>query len=185
MQAEMHAQALRLYVEGVDANIVSLRHLSLTMNHWALQVRQSIDAIETAEADRRALADETAAAIIAREHARDSQRIQRLQAWAPTSSSGTHSAWRREVVDLLLAERTGSPRSSRAASTRARSKRTPALHRRSARAAPQCHPWKPGNASRPAHRGRVARRTHDRGSLEIGEEMKSRMRSFSAKRSAS
>lgn len=97
-QAEMHAQALRQHVEALDASVVSLRHLSLTMNHWALQVRQSIDAIETAEADRRALADETAAAIIAREHARDSQRIQRLQAWAATLVRKIPAA--REVVDL-------------------------------------------------------------------------------------
>ena len=81
-QAETHAETLRQHVEALDANVVSLRHLSLTMNHWALQVRQSIDAIETAEAERQASEDEASAAIIARAQSRDTQRAPRLQAWA-------------------------------------------------------------------------------------------------------
>jgi SAM-dependent methyltransferase len=82
VQAETYLETLRQHVEALDANVVSLRHLSLTMNHWALQVRQSIDAIESAEAERQAREDEVSAATIARARSRDTQRIPRLQAWA-------------------------------------------------------------------------------------------------------
>jgi hypothetical protein len=80
-RAEIAAHQLRQYVEGLNANVAELRQLTLTMNHWTVQVRRSIDAIETAEAEHRARSDEAAAAIILASRARDAQRAQRLAAW--------------------------------------------------------------------------------------------------------
>jgi SAM-dependent methyltransferase len=97
-QAETHAETLRRHVEALDANVVSLRHLSLTMNHWALQVRQSIDAIETAETERQTREDEASAAIIARARSHDAQRAPRLQAWAEKVAKKMPAA--AEVLDV-------------------------------------------------------------------------------------
>jgi SAM-dependent methyltransferase len=52
------------------------------MNHWTVQVRRSIDAIETAEAEQRARRDEATAAAIVRARSRDGERATRLDAWA-------------------------------------------------------------------------------------------------------
>jgi O-antigen chain-terminating methyltransferase len=80
-RVEIAAHQLRQYVEGVNANVAELRQLTLTMNHWTVQVRRSIDAIETAEAERRAHSDEAAAAMILAARTRDAQRTERLAAW--------------------------------------------------------------------------------------------------------
>lgn len=81
-RAEIGAHQLRQYVEGVSVNVAELRQLVLTMNHWTVQVRRSIDAIEAAESERRARNDETAAAAILAARGRDAQRANRLEAWA-------------------------------------------------------------------------------------------------------
>ena len=81
-RAEVAAHQLRQYIEGVNANVAELRQLTLTMNHWTVQVRRSIDAIEAAEAERRTQDDETAAAMILAARSRDTQRTERLAAWA-------------------------------------------------------------------------------------------------------
>lgn len=74
-RTEQHAGSL-------GAHVAELHQLALTMNHWTVEVRKSIDAIETAEAERRGRADEAAATIIVRERALDAQRDARLNAWA-------------------------------------------------------------------------------------------------------
>jgi hypothetical protein len=71
-----------VFAQDLGANLAELRQLALTMNHWTVQVRKSIDAIEAAEAERRARDDETAAAILLRARERDTQRQQRLRTWA-------------------------------------------------------------------------------------------------------
>ena len=81
-RAEVAAHQLRQYIEGVNANVAELRQLTLTMNHWTVQVRRSIDAIEAAEAERSAENDETTAAMILSARSRDAQRTGRLAAWA-------------------------------------------------------------------------------------------------------
>jgi len=70
------------FTQRTHADVVELRQLALTMNHWTVQVRKSIDAIETAEAELRARNDETSAAIILRAREHDAHRAARLQAWA-------------------------------------------------------------------------------------------------------
>ena len=81
-RAEIAAHELRVYIEGLNANVSELRQLTLTMNHWTVQVRHSIDAIETAEAEQRSRSDEAAGARILASRASDTQRAQRLAAWA-------------------------------------------------------------------------------------------------------
>ncbi|HEY6986208.1 MAG TPA: hypothetical protein VH375_09000 [Rhodanobacteraceae bacterium] len=70
------------FAQALNANVVELRQLALTMNHWTVQVRKSIDAIEAAEAEQRARDDEASAAMIRRARERDTMRAERLQAWA-------------------------------------------------------------------------------------------------------
>jgi SAM-dependent methyltransferase len=70
------------FTQGLHANVIELRQLALTMNHWTVQVRKSIDAIEAAEAEQRARNDETSAAIILRAREHDAHRASRLQAWS-------------------------------------------------------------------------------------------------------
>lgn len=78
---EMSTHRLRQHVEGVNANVAELRQLALSMNHWTVEVRKSIDAIEAAETERRERNDEISAAIIVRARENDAQRATRLRAW--------------------------------------------------------------------------------------------------------
>jgi len=81
-RTETSAHLLRQHIDGVSVNVAELRQLALSMNHWTVQVRKSIDAIEAAEAERRERNDETTAAIILRAREQDAHRVLRLQAWA-------------------------------------------------------------------------------------------------------
>ena len=65
-----------------ETNVADLRQLALTMNHWAVQVRKSIDAIEAAEGEQRSRDDEIAGATIQRVREHDAMRAERLQAWS-------------------------------------------------------------------------------------------------------
>jgi hypothetical protein len=78
---EASAHRLRQHVDGVNANVAELHQLALSMNHWTVQVRKSIDAIETAETARRERNDEISAAIIVHARKNDAQRAARLRAW--------------------------------------------------------------------------------------------------------
>jgi hypothetical protein len=69
---------LEEHVRALDAMVSDLRGLVLAMNHWTVEVRRSIDAIDAAEAERRVQHDETAAARIERRRALDVGRLQRL-----------------------------------------------------------------------------------------------------------
>jgi hypothetical protein len=81
-RTETSTHLLRQHIDGVGINVAELRQLALSMNHWTVQVRKSIDAIEGAEAERRERNDETSAAIILRAREHDAGRATRLQAWA-------------------------------------------------------------------------------------------------------
>jgi hypothetical protein len=70
------------YARGLDAAVTELRGLTLAMNHWAVQIRQCIDAIEAAEGERRTREDETAAVLIERMQDLDVERAQRVGAWS-------------------------------------------------------------------------------------------------------
>jgi hypothetical protein len=81
-RTETSTHLLRQHIDGVGINVAELRQLALTMNHWTVQVRKSIDAIEAAEAEHLARNDETSAAIILRAREHDAHRAARLQVWA-------------------------------------------------------------------------------------------------------
>ena len=70
------------FAQGLNANVRELRQLALTMNHWTVQVRKSIDAIEAAEAEQRSRDDEASAAAIRHRREHDAMRAQRVHAWA-------------------------------------------------------------------------------------------------------
>jgi O-antigen chain-terminating methyltransferase len=70
---------LEEHVRALDAMVSDLRGLVLAMNHWTVEVRRSIDAIDDAEAARRAQQDETTAARIVRRRELDAGRPQRLE----------------------------------------------------------------------------------------------------------
>jgi hypothetical protein len=81
-RTEKAAHEIRVYIESMNASVAELRQLALTMNHWTIEVRKSIAAIEAAEADERAQRDETEAVAILAARARDGGRAERLSAWA-------------------------------------------------------------------------------------------------------
>jgi uncharacterized protein DUF4214 len=81
-RTEKGAHEIRVYIESMSASVTELRQLALTMNHWTIEVRKSIDAIEAAEADEEAQRDERDAAAILAARARDGGRAERLAAWA-------------------------------------------------------------------------------------------------------
>jgi hypothetical protein len=81
-RTETATHEIRVYIESVNASVAELRQLALTMNHWTVEVRKSIAAIEAAEADERAQRDEQDAAAILAARARDGGRAERLSAWA-------------------------------------------------------------------------------------------------------
>lgn len=80
-RTEKAAHEIRVYIESVNASVAELRQLALTMNHWTIEVRKSIAAIEAAEADARRERDEHEAAAILAARARDGGRAERLGAW--------------------------------------------------------------------------------------------------------
>ncbi|HVT31742.1 MAG TPA: methyltransferase domain-containing protein [Rhodanobacteraceae bacterium] len=88
---EEHARAL-------DATVSDLRGLVLAMNHWTVEVRRSIDAIDAAEAERRAGEDEAAAARIARRRDLDTERRERIAARAAAFAGALPD--RARVLDL-------------------------------------------------------------------------------------
>jgi hypothetical protein len=81
-RTETATHEIRVYVESMNASVAELRQLALTMNHWTIEVRKSIDAIETAEADERVQHDEHEASAILAARERDGRRAERLAAWA-------------------------------------------------------------------------------------------------------
>lgn len=85
-------------LELPDPEVIELRQMTFSMNHWTAQVRKSIDAIEATEAERRARNDETSAAIVLRERALDAERAERLGAWA--TELARHMPPGAAVVDL-------------------------------------------------------------------------------------
>jgi hypothetical protein len=80
-RVESSAHLLRQHVDGVTANVAELHQLALSMNHWTVEVRKSIDAIEAEETARRERNDEISAAIMVRARENDAQRAARLRAW--------------------------------------------------------------------------------------------------------
>jgi len=80
-RTETATHEIRVYIESVNASVAELRQLALTMNHWTIEVRKSIAAIEAAEADERAHRDEQEAAAVLAARARDGGRPERLAAW--------------------------------------------------------------------------------------------------------
>ena len=80
-RTETATHEIRVYIESVNASVAELRQLALTMNHWTIEVRKSIAAIEAAEADERARRDEQEAAAVLAARARDGGRPERIAAW--------------------------------------------------------------------------------------------------------
>ena len=80
-RTETATHEIRVYIESVNANVAELRQLAFTMNHWTIEVRRSIAAIEAAEADERTRRDEQEAAAVLAARARDGGRPERLAAW--------------------------------------------------------------------------------------------------------
>ena len=81
-RTETALHEIRVYIESMSASVTELRQLALTMNHWTVEVRKSIAAIETAEADERAERDEREAAAMLAARERDGGRAERLAAWS-------------------------------------------------------------------------------------------------------
>ena len=81
-RTETATHEIRVHIESMSANVAELRQLALTMNHWTIEVRKSIAAIEAAEDDERAQRDEHEAAAILAAREREGGRAERLEAWA-------------------------------------------------------------------------------------------------------
>jgi hypothetical protein len=81
-----------------DPDVIELRQLVFSMNHWTAQVRKSIEAIDAAQAGRRAADDEVTARIVLDSRAADSERARRLEALATELSA--HLAADASVLDL-------------------------------------------------------------------------------------
>jgi hypothetical protein len=81
-RTEKGAHEMRVYIESMSASVAELRQLALTMNHWTVEVRKSIAAIEAAEADERRARDEREATAILAARTRDAGRAERLATWA-------------------------------------------------------------------------------------------------------
>ena len=97
-RTEKAAHEIRVYIESMNASVAELRQLALTMNHWTIEVRKSIAAIEAAEADERTQRDEREAAATLAARARDAGRAERLAAWADELARRAPS--RATVLDL-------------------------------------------------------------------------------------
>ena len=97
-RTEKAAHEIRVYIESMSASVAELRQLALTMNHWTIEVRKSIAAIEAAEADERTQRDEREAAATLAARARDGGRAERLAAWADELARRAPS--RATVLDL-------------------------------------------------------------------------------------
>lgn len=93
-------RCLRLedHVRGLDAVVADLRSLTLAMNHWTVEVRRSIDAIDAAETERRANDDESAALRIERRRNLDGERRARLAARAAALADALPAG--ADVLDL-------------------------------------------------------------------------------------
>jgi SAM-dependent methyltransferase len=96
LEGQQHALRQRIEIWEQDLNAV--RQMVLSMNHWTVQVRKSIQAIDAAQAQQRASADEAAARIVRESRRLDAQRAQRLQAWSAELSS--HLGAEVDVLDL-------------------------------------------------------------------------------------
>ncbi len=97
-RTEKAAHEIRVYIESMNASVAELRQLALTMNHWTIEVRKSVAAIEAAEADERTQRDEREAAATLAARARDAGRAERLAAWADELARRAPS--RATVLDL-------------------------------------------------------------------------------------
>lgn len=86
------------YARGLDAAVTELRGLTLAMNHWTVQLRQCVEAIESAESERRAREDETSAALIERMRGLDTDRLRRMDAW--TSELARRLSGKGRVLDV-------------------------------------------------------------------------------------
>jgi hypothetical protein len=98
-----HIEALQHRIEVIetripDPDVIELRQLVLSMNHWTAQVRKSIEAIDAAQAGRRAAADEVAARSVLDARTADAERARRLEALATELSA--HLAADASVLDL-------------------------------------------------------------------------------------
>ncbi|MGH8172941.1 MAG: hypothetical protein ACREPX_07320, partial [Rhodanobacteraceae bacterium] len=85
LDATLHL--LRLRIEAIesripDPDVIELRRLVLSMNHWTVKVREGIRSIEAAHASRRAAANEIVARDVREARLHDAKREPRLRAWA-------------------------------------------------------------------------------------------------------
>lgn len=79
---ESQQLALRERIEIWERDLNAVRQMVLSMNHWAFEVRKSIDAIDAATAERRAANAEETARAVRESRRQDGGRNARLHAWA-------------------------------------------------------------------------------------------------------